>query len=65
MEFDAEKGVSYCHHVFSDFKHNKIKLAQSVKKNLQNYAEICEIGAMVEMNWMADDFAGTERQAGQ
>lgn len=65
IEFDTEKGLSYHYHVLSEFKDNNIKLARSVKENLQNYAEICEIGALVEMNWTAEDLAGTEWQPGQ
>ena len=46
-------------------RHGNMKLARSMEKNLSNYSEICEIGALVEMKWTADDLAGTEWKAGK
>jgi hypothetical protein len=36
-----------------------------MEKNLNSYAEICEIGAQVEMKWTAEDLAATEWKAGK
>ena len=65
IEFDTEEGVTYKYSVAEDVKGNRIKLAQTTKRKIKDYEEICEIGAVVEMKWSKDELSDTNWPAGE
>ena len=64
VEFDTEKGVTYKYSVGKEVKANRMKLAKDTRRRINDYEEICQIGAMVEINWLEDELSDTHWPAG-
>ena len=64
VEFDTEKGVTYKYSVGKAVKGNRMKLAKDTRRRINDYGEICQIGATVEINWLEDELSDTDWPAG-
>ena len=51
LEFDTEKGNEYIYSVEQEVKANRLKLAKSSQRKVDNYENFFEIGAIVEAKW--------------
>lgn len=64
VEFDTEANVIYTYKVDEDVKANKIRLAQSTKRSIQDYEEICQVGVVVEVMLEEDELEDTDWTSG-
>ncbi|CAB4038821.1 Hypothetical predicted protein [Paramuricea clavata] len=64
VEFDTEANVIYTYKVDEDVKANKIRLAQSTKRSIQNYEEVCQVGVVVEVMLEEDELEDTDWTSG-
>jgi hypothetical protein len=60
IEFDTERDVIYTYKVEDNVKANKLKLAVSTERSIQDYEEVCQVGALVEMKWEEDELGDTD-----
>ena len=64
VEFDTEANVIYTYKVDEDVKANKIRLAQSTKRSIQDYEEVCQVGVVVEVMLEEDELEDTDWTSG-
>lgn len=64
VEFDTEANVIYTYKVDEDVKANKIRLAQSTKRSIQDYEEVCQVGVVVEVKLEEDELEDTDWTSG-
>jgi hypothetical protein len=60
LEFDVESGVEYEYNVKKEVKANRLKLAKDTQKKIDDYEDIFQIGAVVEVRWSKDDIVETD-----
>ncbi len=65
LEFEKEKGQIYEYKVQEEVKANRLKLAKDTQKVIDNYEEIFQIGATVEVSWSTEDLIDTNWVAGK
>jgi hypothetical protein len=60
LEFDVEEGALYHYVVKDEVKARRLKLAKDTQKKVDNYENIFQIGAVVEVNWSKEDVLETD-----
>ena len=60
LEFDVEEDVNYNYVVKDEVKASRLKLAKDTQRMVDDYENIFQIGAVVEVSWSKDDVVETD-----
>ena len=60
VKFDVEEGAHYQYVVKDEVKARRLKLAKDTQKKVDDYENIFQIGAVIEVRWSDDDVVETE-----